>query len=93
MIKIEGHWEYANDLRDISKIIREYYNPELAKKLDYFIEAQEDKIERLEVTIEELDWRASNADVLEDEVYNLECEIKNLKRKIDELESSDCTRK
>ena len=52
---IEGHWETINGLHDISRIVREYYNPELANKLDDLIEVQEDEIERLKEFIDELD--------------------------------------
>lgn len=34
MMYIEGHWENVDTLSDISKIIREYYNYELADKMD-----------------------------------------------------------
>lgn len=60
MIRVEGHWETVNSFRDISKIIREYYNIELADKMDELIDDElhemfvigkeeiEDKLERLE---------------------------------------------
>lgn len=44
MLCINGHWEAVTSLRDISKIIREYYNRELADKMDELIEIQEDEI-------------------------------------------------
>ena len=47
MVYIEKHWETIDNLRDISRIIREYYNSELADELDRFIEIQEDEIEYL----------------------------------------------
>ena len=34
MMYIDGHWETVNGLKDISKIIREYYNEELADEMD-----------------------------------------------------------
>ena len=37
MMYIEGHWEFVNSLSDISRIIREYYNYELADKMDELI--------------------------------------------------------
>jgi len=48
MMNIEGHWETIDSLRDISRIVREYYNRELADELDRFIEIQEDEIKKLE---------------------------------------------
>lgn len=50
---IEGHWETIDNLRDISRIIREYYNRELADEMDNLIEIQEDEIKSLR---EEIDW-------------------------------------
>ena len=44
---IEKHWETINNLRDISRIIREHYNCELADELDRFIEEQENEISYL----------------------------------------------
>lgn len=35
---IEGHWETVDSLRDISRIIREYYNRELADEMDALID-------------------------------------------------------
>lgn len=52
---IEGHWETVNDLRDISRIIREYYNRELADELDKLIEEQEAYIDDLKNEIINLD--------------------------------------
>lgn len=37
MMYIEGHWETVNTLSDISRIVREYYNYELADVLDELI--------------------------------------------------------
>ena len=62
MILVEGHWERVNDLRDVSRIIREYYNSELAYELDGFIDeiemsvSDEDirRLEELEDLVEEI---------------------------------------
>lgn len=52
MLRINEHWEEVNTLEDVSKVIREYYNPELADKMDYLLEQMFDaftnKIEELE---------------------------------------------
>ena len=37
MMYIEGHWETVDTLSDISRIVREYYNYELADVLDELI--------------------------------------------------------
>lgn len=51
MMYIEGHWETVDDLQDVIKIVREYYNPELAdtadKLLDYLIDGFKQKIDEL----------------------------------------------
>ena len=58
MMKIEGHWEVIQNLHDVSRIIREYYNYELADKLDNLIlEFEENQVntsyvEELEETID-----------------------------------------
>ena len=36
--QIEEHYEKVDNLQDIANIIRVYYNPELADKMDEFIE-------------------------------------------------------
>lgn len=52
MIKVEGHWKSINDFQDVSRIIREYYNPDLADELDGLINeievSSDDDIKRLE---------------------------------------------
>lgn len=55
MMYIEKHWEMVDSLRDISRIIREYYNRELADKLDMLIVEQEEFINDLENEIINLD--------------------------------------
>lgn len=55
MIRIEGHWETLDTLEDVSRVIREYYNEELADELDGFIEEQEAYIDDLKNEIINLD--------------------------------------
>ena len=56
MMKIEGHWETVETLHDVSRMIREYYNYELADKLDELISEIEDNnssyVRELEDTID-----------------------------------------
>ena len=66
MMCIEKHWETINNLRDVSRVIREYYNPELADELDNFIEEQEEYINDLKNEIVNLD------NILEFEMHNKE---------------------
>ena len=68
MVYIEKHWETINDLRDLSRVIREYYNRELADELDKLIVEQEEFINDLENEIINLD-------------NHLEFEMKNKGRK------------
>ena len=37
MIYIEGHWETVNTLQDVARVIREYYNRDLADALEELI--------------------------------------------------------
>ena len=55
MMYIEKHWETIDDLKDISRILREYYNRELADELDELIVEQEEFIKDLQNEIMNLD--------------------------------------
>lgn len=55
MMYIEGHWETVESLEDVANIIREYYNRELADKLDMLIVEQEGYIDDLKNEIINLD--------------------------------------
>lgn len=48
MILINGNWEEIETLRDVSRVIREYYNRELADEIDELIDMIDFKIEELE---------------------------------------------
>lgn len=62
MMHIEGHWETVIGLEDVARIIREYYNRELADKMDELIEIQESKIKSLkEEMINAENWWIYNA--------------------------------
>lgn len=60
MIYIEGHWESIDSLGDVSRVIREYYNDELADILDEFIpdskflEADLEELEDLREIVHEI---------------------------------------
>ena len=51
MMYIKGYWETVNTLCDISRIVREYYNYELADKMDELIEIQENEIRDLRLEL------------------------------------------
>ena len=55
MMYIEGHWETVTSLEDVARIIREYYNRELADELDKLIDEQEEYIVELKNDIINLD--------------------------------------
>ncbi len=61
MININGHWENVNTLQDVVRIIREYYNEELANKTD---ELLEQLVNAFEDRIEEVSW--CNTDYTDD---------------------------
>lgn len=59
MTYIEGHWETINDLNEAARIVREYYNDELASKIEELIEEvrypkDNDRLEELEGIIYEI---------------------------------------
>lgn len=70
MMYIEGHWESVDTLDDIIKVIREYYNPELADELESQIESMVDafnsKIEELEYSIWSLEDELEDDDLYDD---------------------------
>ena len=37
MMRIEGHWETVDTLQDVVRVVREYYNRELADVLEELI--------------------------------------------------------
>ena len=57
MMYIEGHWETISSLEDVARIIREYYNRELANEMDKLLEIQEDEIKELR---KDLNWWYDN---------------------------------
>lgn len=47
MILINDCWENVETLEDVSRVVREYYNRELADELDELIDARETEIAEL----------------------------------------------
>ena len=84
MILVNDNWEQIYDLQDISKIIRENYNRDLADELDKLIPEHTD--EEYEGLKEELWDKENTIDDLESELSTLELENEQLQRKIDDLE-------
>jgi len=55
MILINGQWEVVANLHDVLRIIKEYYNDELAKKMEYLIPEHSDwEYYQLELKYDEL---------------------------------------
>lgn len=59
MMYIEGHWETINDLNEAARIVREYYNDELADKIEELIEEvrhpkDSEELEELRYIIEQI---------------------------------------
>lgn len=60
MMWIEGHWETVNTLSDISRIIGEYYNDELADKMDELLASTKisdyelERLEELEMVMQQI---------------------------------------
>ena len=84
MILVNDNWEQIYDLQDVSKIIRENYNRDLADELDKLIPEHTD--EEYEGLKDELREKENIIDDLESELSTLELENEQLQRKINDLE-------
>lgn len=84
MVLIDDNWEEVRDLEDVSKIIREYFNEDLADEMDKMIpEHTDEEYQDLEWQLEEKDGDIAS---LEDKNDTLENRIEILEEKIEELE-------
>lgn len=84
MVLINDNWEEVRDLEDVSKIIREYFNEDLADEMDKLIsEHTDEEYYELEYQLNDKDDYISS---LEDENDTLENRIEILEEKIEELE-------
>lgn len=84
MVLINDNWEEVRDLKDISKIIREYFNEDLADEMDKMIpEHTDEEYWDLEWQLEEKDGDITS---LKDENDTLENRIEVLEEKIEKLE-------
>lgn len=85
MVLINDSWEEVRDLEDVSKIIREYFNEDLAYEMDKMIPEHTDEEYRdLEWQLEEKDGDITS---LKDENDTLENRIEILEEKIEKLEN------
>ena len=84
MVLINDNWEEVRDLEDVSKIIREYFNEDLADEMDKMIpEHTDEEYQDLEWQLEEKDGDITS---LKDENDTLENQIEVLEEKIEKLE-------
>lgn len=85
MVLINDNWEEVKDLEDVSKIIREYFNEDLAYEMDKMIpEHTDEEYWDLEWQLEEKDGDITS---LEDENDTLKNRIEVLEEKIEKLEN------
>lgn len=54
MMYIEGHWETVDTLQDVANVVREYYNEELADKMEELVDDLSDAYKAL---IEDLEYQ------------------------------------
>ena len=86
MVLINDNWEEVRDLEDISKIIREYFNEDLADEMDKMIpEHTDEEYWDLEWQLEEKDGDITS---LKNENDTLENRIEILEEKIEELKEN-----
>ena len=84
MILVNDNWEEVRDLQDVSKIIREYFNEDLADELDKLIPEHTD--EEYEGLQWDYDRKCDKVTDLENEISDLEKENERLEEKVEELE-------
>lgn len=84
MVLVNDNWEQVYNLQDISKIIRENYNEDLADELDKLI--PEHSKEEYEGLRYDFDLKCEKISELEDEISSLESGNGDLENKIEELE-------
>ena len=94
MILVNDNWEEVRELQDVSKIIREYFNEDLADELDKLIpEHTDEEYDGLMWDYESKCDRVTNLqnDIsnLEDKLIGAENKIAELETKITELESAN----
>lgn len=82
MIEINGYWEFANTLQNISEIIRRHYNNDLADAMDELLEDYENKVEFAEE-------RADEIEELEDDISRLEDTMDSIRRMIERSKFED----
>ena len=60
MMQIDGHWETIASLDDVVKVIREYYNYELADRMEELMESimvandERERLDELEMVVQQI---------------------------------------
>ena len=60
MMYIEGHWENVDSLDDVVKVIREYYNYEIADRMKELMESiivasdERERLDELEMVLQQI---------------------------------------
>lgn len=63
MMYINGHWEDVDTLEDIARVVREYYNPELADEMEFQIERMVDAFNnKIEELLEDQTYQRGSCD-------------------------------
>ena len=91
MILVNDNWEEVRDLQDVSKIIREYFNEDLADELDKLIPEHDDNdYFSLECDMADMQNEISALEdensYLEGRAYELENKVEDLEKEIEKLE-------
>jgi predicted nucleic acid-binding Zn-ribbon protein len=85
MVLVGDNWITIRDLQDVSNVIREYYNRDLADELDKLIPVHTDaEYYDLECELRDMNDEISE---LEDECSFLESENERLEEEIEKLEN------
>lgn len=87
MVLVNDNWEQVNNFEDISNIIREHYNYDLADELDKLIrtipEHPDWEYYEVKYDLEEVEWAFSELidenKFLKEKIHRLEDKIKELK--------------
>ena len=81
MILVNDNWEQIYDLQDVSTLIREYYNRDLADELDILIDKT---YQGFQCELREKEDKISE---LENDIIDLELEVQYLRKQVEELEN------
>lgn len=82
LIYINNTWLPVENINDVSTIIREYYNIELADQMDQLIPEHTD--EEYDELINDIEDKSSMMDDMEDEIFQLNNKIDELEARLDE---------